>query len=361
MEAPERHSPAALELLRQLAKDGPPSTGFFPAIRLLERLVDMDVRVGGDGPYSREPIRFSHEASMTSQPNEISAIRGHKRYEKGEEVSATQWVYEVCTCFLGLTGTDSPLPLYLVSEFAQLDDAALLQREFLDVFHNRLLALFYRGVSRYDFPQELLSDATDPVATRALQLAGFDVEVGALAGVSRAQLLHVAALFATGPVTPRTLRNSLRALLRRELGGVELGMRELTGGWVVLDDEQCNRLGRANNEAGLNFLIGTRVRHPAHEARVVIGPLPPADAAAFSPGGPSFERVAHLLDALCPAPAVVKLELHIRTGAFPPFVLGQRRIARDACIMGRRHRDESVVIAVHDLPRIGERQGARAV
>ena len=282
------------------------------------------------------------------------------RYTKGQVLSPERWAYEICACFLGLTGTDSPLPLYFVSEFVQDDPEAQLQRDFLDVFHNRLLALFYRGVNRYDFPTELRSDASDDAAWRALELAGFDVDAIGHRGMNRLQLLHVASLFAEGPPTPRSLRNALRALLGADLDEAKLEIREFTGAWVRLDDDQCNRLGRQNNEAGKTFVIGTKVRHPAHEARVVVGPLAPQRAQRFSPGGPVFGRLASLVDSFCPSPAVIKLELHIRTRAFPPFVLGKRRIARDACITARRDRDESVSVTIHDLPRVGEAGGARA-
>ncbi len=354
MEAPERDEAAALAMLERLAGPQRCRAGFFPAVRLLERLVVGAVRIGGEGPYSREVIRFTHEQSLMSQPNEVSSIRPLPRYRRGTPLPATSWAYEVMTCVLGLTGTDSPLPLYLVSEFVQDDDVAALQREFLDVFHNRITALFYRGVGQYDFPAELLSDATDPMALRALCFAGFDVAARPDSGANNLQLLHVAGLFAGGPTTLRSLRNGLRSLLRRDLQDADLNIREFSGGWVPLDGEQTNAIGRKNHEAGLSFVIGTRVRHPAHEARIVIGPLMPSQAQSFSPGNPVFARVASLVDGLCPAPVVLKLELHIRTRAFPPFVLGKRRIARDACITARRDRDESVTVTVHDLPRAGE-------
>jgi len=351
MEAAERDARVAIELLERLSEPERCRAGFFPAVRLLERLVESSVRIGGEGPYSRETIRFSHEQSMMSQPNEVSTVNGLPRHYKGELLPRTQWAYEIVACVLGLTGTDSPLPLYMVSELAQDEGPAALQRAFLDIFHNRMTALFYRGVSQYDFPAEFHSDASDPMARRALQFAGFDVETCTHAGVNRLQLLHIAALFAGGPATPRSLRNSLRSLLRRDLQEADLQVSEFTGGWVPLDPEQCNELGRRNNQSGHTFVIGTRVRHPAHEARVVVGPLIPSQAQRFSPGGKVFDRVAGLVETLCPAPAVLKLELHIRTRAFPPFVLGKRRIARDACITARRGRDESVTVTVHDLPR----------
>lgn len=353
METQERHSRAALALLERLGAPGPSRAGFFSAVRLLERLLETKVRIGGEGPFSRENIRFSHEESMMSQPNEVRTIHAIPTWNKGTQKPRTEWVYELVTCVLGLTGTDSPLPLYLVSEFAQEEGPAALQREFLDLFHNRITALFYRGVAQYDYPAELLSDGSDALTRRALQFAGFDVQSSTQRGVNRLQLLHVAALFAAGPATPRSLRNSLRSLLRAELGEAGLDVREFTGGWVPLDPEQCSSLGQRNNQSGRTFVIGTSVRHPAHEARIVVGPLLPTQAQRFSPGGPVYARVAGLVTTLSPAPTRMKLELHVRTRAFPPFVLGRRRIARDACITARRDRDESVTVTIHDLPFVG--------
>lgn len=351
MEAKERDAVPTLALLQRLAADGIPRTSFFTAVRLLERVVQSEVRIGGEGPYAREGVNFRHQHSMFSQPNELSKIRGVPRWDRGVMVTPERWRYELTTCFLGLTGTDSPLPLYLVSEFAQDDDPAGLQREFLDLFHNRLTALFYRAVTKYHFPSELRSDGSDRTSGRALQLAGFDVQTHLSHGVTHLQLLHVASLFAAGPATPRSLQNSLRALLRRELEAAKLSVHEFTGGWVPLDPEQHNSLGKANNESAVTFVIGTRVRHPAHEARVVIGPMTPMHARSFSPGGKVFRRIVALVDTLCPAPAIIKLELHVQTRAFPPFILGRRKIARDACISARRDRDGAITVRVFDLPR----------
>ena len=64
MEAPERDATVSLGLLRELANGGPARTGFFNAVRLLERLTESGLRIGGDGPYSRESIRFTHQSSL---------------------------------------------------------------------------------------------------------------------------------------------------------------------------------------------------------------------------------------------------------------------------------------------------------
>ncbi len=348
MASSQRDDPATIAVLERLAARGIPRTSFFTAMQLLERLVP-GVRIGGDGPFAKEGLSFRHQASMFSQPNELFSIERVPRLLSASRGSADGWRYELTTCFLGLSGTDSPLPLYFVSELAQDGDVAALQRQFLDLFHNRLTALFYRAVSKYSYSNEFLSDATDAVSTRALHFAGFDAETRVPSGLGPLELLHVAGLYASGPATPRSLENALRALLSAELESVPLTVRELTGGWVELDPAQRNSLGRDNHEAAVTFVIGSRVRHPAHEARVVVGPMIPAKARRFSPGGPAYVRLAALLKMLRRSSAVIKLELHVQKRAFPPFVLGSRRIARDACIAARRDHDGAVAVSVFDV------------
>ncbi len=339
-----------MKVLERLAVDGIPPVSFMVAVRLLERLLEVQARVGAQTSLSKELIRFSHQQSLMSQPNEVSSIRAIARYDKGEALPMTQWIFEVATCFLGLTGTDSPLPLYLTSEFVQEGEDMVLQRAFLDIFHNRILALFYRGISRYDFPGEIRRDGQDLATWRALAFAGFDLDAAAEMPFSRVQLLHVSGLFSTGPSTPRSFRNSLRALLRSELGDASVELAQFTGGWVELDPDQRNSIGQRNHLPGRTFVIGTRVRHPGGEARIVVGPLDPVRARRFSPGGPVYRQVTQMVGIFCPTPVNIILELHVRTQAYPPFILGKRRLARDACASARRGRDDKVTISRYPLP-----------
>lgn len=349
MAAEKRIDDALAKLLQRLIGRGTPRTSFFTAARLLERIVPNPVRVGSEGPFVRESLGFRHQHSMFSQTNELSGITRVPKPSGVIHDGDDAWRYELTTCFLGLTGTDSPLPLFLVSEFAQDDAAAGLQREFLDLFHNRLTALFYRAITKYDFASEALSDGSDQLTTRALQLAGFDVAAHQPEAFTSIQLLHVAALFAAGPATARSLQNSMRTLLATALGDAELTVEQFTGGWVRLDPSQHNSLGRENHTAAFNFVIGSRVRHPANEARIVVRTLAPERAREFAPGGEVFDSVRSLVATLCPSPATMKLELHVRTAAFPPFVLGKRRIARDACITAKRDRDGAVAVQLFDI------------
>lgn len=337
------------ELIGRLAPKGIPRTDFFTAVRLLEHVTPQSPRVGGEGPLSAETIAFRHSPSFASQPNELESIKEVEVLRTTDQaLEARRKRFEVTTCFLGLSGADSPLPLYHAADMVHDDEWSRRQVHFLDIFHNRMTALFFRAVSKYDYPRECTKAADDPGTTRALALAGLDVAGQEDQAVSRRELMQLAALTAMGGSTARSIENGLRALLRRDLGDIPLKLAQFTGGWVRYDESQTNRLGQANNEAGVSFMLGTRIRHPAHRSRITIGPMPPDKAREFSPGGRSYGRIMQLVDALCGEPLVFDLELLVRQSAYPPFVLGKRRMGKDICLTGRRDSGR-IVSRVYEL------------
>ncbi|MCH9686233.1 MAG: type VI secretion system baseplate subunit TssG, partial [Deltaproteobacteria bacterium] len=252
----------------------------------------------------------------------------------------------VTPCVLGLSGADSPLPLYHVEDLVLGDEPSRVQAAFLDVFHNRLTALLYRARVKLSPPREYLCDARDPLSSRVLRAVGVDVDPGEQhrerppsPGPARAELLGLAALLATGGGTARSIENALRCLLAGQLRGVALSLEQLRGGWIGFDPQQRTSLGRRNCALADSWILGTRVRHPAHRARVVVGPMSPGHAREFSPGQPAFDKIRGVVHALCNDPIAVDLELLIDQDSYPPFVLravGGRVLGQDVFLSSRR-------------------------
>ncbi len=311
-------------MLREQLTVNPPRTDFFTAVRLIERLTHSRPRIGDDGPFDEEAIVFRHDTSFAFRPNDVSAIRYREDQRPAEErLRGKHQRYEITTCVLGLSGADSPLPLYHAAELIEETAATGPMRAFLDLFHNRLTALFFRAHNKYHWPYEFLTDARDVLSRRALALVGVDVEAEHADGVlSRADLLRIAGLLAYGGGTARVLENSLAALLAPALAGAPVRLEEFTGGWVSFDPAQRIELGRSNSSIGQTFVLGTRVLHPAHRARVVIGPLTPAQAREFAPGGEQFDRVRDLTAKICAEPIGFELELLVAEDDSPQFMIG---------------------------------------
>jgi type VI secretion system protein ImpH len=359
MGAEVRRPDDPVTLLEQLTVK-PPRTDFFTAVWLLERLSRGRPRVGEDGPFDEEALFFRHDPSFSFQPNDISEVRGEELERAPEQrLRGRHRRYEITTCVLGLTGADSPMPLYHAEDLVIAGEDAVPQRMFLDLFHNRLTSLFFRATSKYDYPHEFLAGARDVLSARALACAGVDVHAeSADAGLARTDLLRLSALLALGGGTTRSIENSLAEVLAPALAGVPLKVEPFTGGWVTFDPSQRIALGRANSEIGETFVLGTRALHPADRARVIVGPMPPEQARDFSPGGSQFQRVRQLVAALCRDPISYDLELLVHEDAYPPFVIGsvaRGRIGEGVVLTAKRTsgRLERKVFDLDRLPSTG--------
>lgn len=352
-EPPPPPEPTPLEVLRARLLRMPPRTDFYTAVTLLERLTPENGRIGSASALRDEAISFRHSVSFGFQPNDICSIRWVTVPDPESWVERGR--YEVTTCVLGLSGADSPLPLYHVEDLVLETEEAELQAAFLDVFHNRLTALFYRARSKYSPSREYLRSGADPLSARILAAAGFDPGAEAAPReIRRSELLGLAALMATGGGTGRSIENSLRALLAAELDGAPLVLNQMTGGWIEFDEEQRTKLGKQNCSLAVSWILGTRVRHPAHQARVAVGPMAPDKARAFTPGGPSFERTQKLVQALCRDPIAVEIEVIIDQNAYPPFFLRAKggRVLGENVFLSSRRRTGGVLRRVFDLEEV---------
>jgi type VI secretion system protein ImpH len=367
--ASQERQPEAIATLRALLLKSPPRTDFFTAVMLLERITREHGRVGSSAPHRDEAISFRHNISFGFQPNDISSIVWATAPDAEARVDARSR-YQVTTCVLGLTGADSPLPLYHVEDLVLDSEEAEIQAAFIDVFHNRLTGLFYRARMKYSPSREYLRGGSDPLSARILAAAGFDPgPEAAPQEIRRSELLGLAALMATGGGTARSIENSLRSLLSGELDGAPLALHQMSGGWIEFDEEQRTKLGKNNCSLAVSWILGTRVRHPAHQARVAVGPMPPDRARAFAPGGPAFDRTQRLVKALCRDPISVEIEVIIDQDAYPPFFLRAKggRVLGENVFLSSRRRVGGVLRRIYDLEeapaskRGAAKQGAGAV
>ena len=160
---------------------------FFWAVRLLECAHESKPKVGHSTKPADDPIRFSHEAIMGFAPSTLKSF---------EPIEGLPGVYRLSSYFLGLLGPDGPMPVHIT-------DFAVKQREregyqasmpaFLDIFHHRMISLFYRawavcqptvsyehGASRRMRGGHGRPDATSPGETDR-----FAFYVGSLIGIMR--------------------------------------------------------------------------------------------------------------------------------------------------------------------------------
>ncbi|HET6983353.1 MAG TPA: type VI secretion system baseplate subunit TssG [Myxococcaceae bacterium] len=316
--------------------------GFVPLVRLLERLTPDAVRVGGEGPLSDERIRFRHDRALQFHASDVVAL---ERDDGGASAR-----YCITSGFLGLSGSMSPLPAYMAEEVVHEDDDEPLRREFLDLFHHRLLSLFFRAVVRYQPSTEHTRELDDAWSTRALALLGIDAGPERFGrALSRGDLLRLAPLLVRRSRGPRELEAALRSVLGPRLGEATIRVEECSGRWTEVDPENWTRLGSRCTVLGQDLLVGHRVYDRAGSFTVAVGPTTWAVLEQFRAGGELLALTRELVAWLVRDP----LDWLIAVTLLPRETPGLQLSARGTSRLGRsswlRSRSEQTVLVVDPL------------
>ncbi|GGY36907.1 type VI secretion system baseplate subunit TssG [Pseudoduganella albidiflava] len=275
-----------LTFFQSLAQ-APYRVDFFHAMRRIECLFPHLPRLGTALRPADEPVRLAQEPALTFAPATLSSF--------GTPPGAVAPRLQVR--FFGLLGPSGPLPLHL-TEFASErlrhgDDATLAS--FLDIFHHRFLALFYRAWANGQPTVNLDRPRDDR----------FSFHLGALCGLGDATLRDrdavedFAKLFHAG-LLARQVRNGdgLVALLAGYFR-LPVELEPFVGHWMALPREECTRLGAAagrggrgqHHGLGTGAVLGSRVWDRQHKFRLRLGPLTLAQYESFLPGGTAHPRL----------------------------------------------------------------------
>ncbi len=275
---PEPITPAAAALFEKLARE-PYSFHLYVAMRKLEAAFPDKPRFGRSQRLKDDPVRFGQEPSLAFAPSTLASF---------QPPTATR-PPRLDTFFFGLFGPNGPLPLHL-TEYArdrERNSRDLTLRRFADLFHHRMLQLFYRAWAdaqptvQYDRPED------DRFGRYVGALCGYGLQTlrdrDALPDDARR---HWAGLLA-GPT-----RNA-EGLERLLAGFFEMPVRVETfaGHWIHLPEAMLSRLGGAQCALGSSATLGEAVWDVAGKFRLVFGPCGYADFSRLLPGTPSLERL----------------------------------------------------------------------
>ena len=341
--APEEAEPEeslydATDAIRRWA----PRSRFFHVVSLLERMMPDRVRVGGDGPPQQEGLRFRHDPAMAFSAGDITSVSQHDIVlEPGSTLSPKLPGFQITSTFLGLTGAVSPLPLYMPEEVALEDPANHIRRDFLDLFHHRVLSLLYRSVTRYSPTREHVAKTPDPWLRRFLAAAGLDSYEGSLSEqLPESFFLRLLPLFVGRSRTRDGLEITLRAALGSAAGaGAMVSVEQFVGRRVQVDDSQRTQLGKSNHVLGKSSVVGGRVFDRSSRFAIRIGPLGQDNYQGFMEGGEQLKVLREVVRMFCRRPLDYDVELELTADAVPRFNLSTtepRRLGRQTWLRGQR-------------------------
>lgn len=265
--------------------DEPYRFRFFQAVRLLERLNPGKKPVGYHFPLDEEVVRFRSRLSLNFPPSEIHEIR-RSADKRGRETT------EMTVAFLGMIGPLGALPVpytELAMERARFKDRALW--EFLDLFHHRMVSLFYRAWEKYRFPVAYERSRDDRFTGYLYHLIGLGTS-----GLKRRQAFpDIALLLYSGLIAQRPhSATALRAILA-DYFRVPVHIEQMRGQWLEIDEDSLTFLGKANCRLGVDAIAGSRLWDQQSKFRVQLGPLGFSRFFAFLPPGQWYRPASELV------------------------------------------------------------------
>lgn len=306
---PGRPAPAVVD---QLFAD-PRRFSFFQAVRLLAQLHPERPLPGGAGDPRGEVVRFRSQLRLDFPAGDLARARPLRSPADPAELTV-----EV----LSLGGSRGPLPLWvteLLIDRADERDGALA--DFLDLFHHRLVALFYRARGKYR-PQLATEPPDQTPASRAL--LSF-LGLGLPAVRDRLEVPDRALLPFAGLVSPAARS---RVGLERLLAGVlevPVQVRPFAGRFHPLEERQLTRIGCSgqNQALGRGAVLAHRVWDVQAGARLRVGPVGLKDFLELLPIGRKFAVLQSLARFYTRGELDLTLNLVLAGDEVPPLRLGR--------------------------------------
>lgn len=312
MDDPSRPAAPDVEFLRALGA-APFEHGFLHAVRRLECLHRDKPRVGQSLRPREDPIRLGQEPSLAFAPATLAALAPANDARP----------LRLDVRFFGLFGPNGPLPLHL-TEYARdrlrnSDDPTLAR--FADVFHHRLLTLFYRAWAAAQPAVSLDRPEADYFGTHVAALFGLGMpsllERDAMPDLAK---FHFAGHLACQSQHPDGLQQMLADFFK-----LSVRIVEFVGEWLTLANEYRCRLGETpeTGALGLTTVVGERVWERRHKFRIVIGPIGFADYQRLLPGGNALKQLRALVRNYVGEEFVWDLNLVLRKEEVPALELGR--------------------------------------
>lgn len=270
---------AADDLLAALAAE-PWRFDFFHALRLVEATHPRQPRLGTARRPQDEPVRLGQSPDLSFAPATLHTV-SHRRAGRPPRIGVR---------FLGLFGPNGPLPLHL-TEYArerELHHGDETFARFADLFHHRLLLLFYRAWAQAQPAVSL----DRPNEDRFADFVGSLIGIGSPALRRRDAVhdhvkLHFAGIFTRQSRSAEGLAALLGGFLRRTVR-----VEQFAGAWLPLQATERSRIGRLHGgrrnlsaRLGAGAVLGSMVWDRQHHFMLHIGPLDHAAFEALLPGG----------------------------------------------------------------------------
>ncbi|WP_281557761.1 type VI secretion system baseplate subunit TssG [Thalassomonas sp. RHCl1] len=269
----------------------------FALLRAIERLSPLYPGLGCSKTPRDDPVRLGQSPLLAFFPSAISEIKKHP----------DKHLYKIKNSYWGLFGCNGPLPTHL-SEYAlqrKIAKKDLTLCEFADIFHHRLLSLYYRawktGQASLHFDKSTNNE--------------FHKYISALSrSNSTDQQKQTTALLYCGLLTNK---NTSLALAEQMLTGqleVTTKILPMQGQWLQIDAKDLSLLGKSNNRLGKSAINGRHVFDRLNKLSLCLSRLSLSQYLSFLPRGAGHRELCSLINLLVPREMTIEVQLTLRPG-----------------------------------------------
>ena len=259
----------ALNEYWQKLQDDPYAHSFYQVLRIIDARSTLLKPIGRNSLPKHEPFRIRQEPSMSFAPSNLSKVE--RQPGKPTTISILGF---------GLFGPNGPLPLHLTEYVHERihHHKDHTHSAFADIFHHRLITLFYRAWA--DSQNTISLDRQDSTFTR---------HVASLISLGMDSLLerdavydHIKFYFA-GHLARQSRNPEGLIQILKSFFGVEVALKEFIPQWIEIHPEHQIQLGHTPLSLGQDTILGRRIKDAQHKFRLMLGPLNADEYRRFFP------------------------------------------------------------------------------
>ena len=266
--------------------DQPEKFNFFQALRLIEASQGQSRRLGKTNSPAQDVVRLKQKVDMAFAPSTIAA------YVPAEENGGTA---ALSAYLFGVFGPNGPMPLH-ISEYVREREHNARDHSFAafaDMFHHRLISLFYRAWASAE-PAASFDRAEDDYFADVMSAFAGLMGQGAQ---NRDAMPDLSKLRFSGRLSNGTKNEEGLLAIITEFFKMPVDIESFVGSWLELEPTDHWQLGIPSADGGLGFgtSLGARVWSRQSKFRIHFGPLDFDDYKRLLPGGISLYRLQALV------------------------------------------------------------------
>lgn len=286
---------------------------FFQLLHLIETVAPDAVPLGRHGPAAEEGVRVRPTLSLGFPAGDLAEARWVER------ASDDRGRLQITATFLGLYGSDSPLPAHFTEALLDEQEDDERVRDYIDLFHHRIYSLLFRVWKKYRYHVTFESDGGDAISQIVRGWLGLGTpHLDETLEFSPLRLFRYVGLLSQRPRSAAGLAGQLADFF----DGVEFDIEQCVGRWVWIQPNDHNALGVEKCALGRDFLLGERIFDRSGKFRVKVGPVGFDDYLRFMPSGGAASDVNEIVRFYCEDPLQHDVKVTLRGNEVPETPLG---------------------------------------